>query len=83
MITENAEARFPCYHYRQEKSAMAEAPRSGEVPKAADRREVLRERLAEGGRAGIAEDVRRSRLEHERGEAREVTLDELMDEITG
>lgn len=71
---------------------MAEALRFGEILEAADRLsddeqetllEVIGKRLAERRRTEIVEDVRRSRLEYERGEAREVTPDELMDEITG
>lgn len=71
---------------------MAEAQRFGDVLEAADQLtedeqetllEVLRKRLAERRRLEIAEDVRQARLEHERGETREVTPDELMDELLG
>jgi hypothetical protein len=71
---------------------MAEAQRFGDVLDAADQLtedeqetllEVLRKRLAERWRLEIAEDVRQARLEHERGETREVTPDELMDELLG
>jgi len=71
---------------------MVQAQRFGDVLEAADQLtedeqenllEVLRKRLAERRRLEIAEDVRRARREHERGETRAVTPDELMDEILG
>lgn len=69
---------------------MAEALRFGDVLEAADRLseeeqetllEVLRKRLAERRRSEIADDVAEARREHERGETREVSPDELMTEI--
>jgi len=71
---------------------MTEAQRFGDVLEAADRLsedeqesllEVLQKRLSERRRLEIAEDVREARLEHERGETRAVTPDELMGEILG
>jgi len=69
---------------------MVQALRFGDVLEAADQLteeeqetllEVLQKRLAERRRLDVAEDVRRARREHERGETRAVNPDELMDEI--
>lgn len=69
---------------------MAEVLRFGEVLEAAERLsedeqatllEILHKRLAERRREEIAEEMRTARGEHERGEARPTTPDELMDEI--
>lgn len=69
---------------------MAEVLRFGEVLEAAERLsedeqetlvDILEKRLAERRRQEIAAEVRAARLEHERGETRPATPDELMDEI--
>jgi hypothetical protein len=47
----------------------------------AENEQDAQKRRLERRRLAIVEDVRQARLEHERGETREVTPDELMAEI--
>lgn len=69
---------------------MAEALRFGDVLEAAEQLsedeqetllDIIEKRLAERRRDETAADVRAARLEHEQGETRATTADELMDEI--
>ncbi len=69
---------------------MAEALRFGDVLEAAEQLsedeqetlvDILEKRRAERRRDEIAEEVKAARLEHQRGETRPTSADELMDEI--
>lgn len=69
---------------------MTDVLRFGEVLEAAERLnedeqeslvDILEKRLADRRRDEVAADLRAARLEHDRGESRPATPDELMNEI--